>query len=401
MRAVEALYKLQPDEWEAAWPPDVRDGIRRIVLAEDVNSVIETAPTADLRDGGLVLMLLEQFTAAVSVLQEHETRVTNDPLMEAMLGELYLALEKPELAYPRVRAGYDAFPGSRMITLSLAEAAVGVGDLARAELLLNEAERMPNPDRLSRLGRVRAMYLAAAGREQEAHDAFVIATAVTTPNGLSFHINPIACYHRAEFEQSRGHAINGAMFALLGLDRDPRAGSLTFEPAILLESYLRMLREGVLAWDAPALRDQIEITYDPMAVNHWRVSPNPGDTLNSVYLPTSLRPWLLVYLRVRAELQTRPPRIAVSPEDRARIEAEQRSWREPDEISELAELLDVTNDALWSALRQEVCPGRDELTEACIQRDSARAALARQQILAAQDGSTESQRSASDVPMDN
>jgi RNA polymerase sigma factor (TIGR02999 family) len=381
MRAVEALYKLQPGDWGSAWPTDVRDGIRRIVLADDLDGAIEGAPTADLRDAGLVLMLLTRYEAAVRVLQRHETRVTNDPLIEAMLGELYLALEKPELAYPRVRAGYDAFPGSRMITLSLAEAAIGVGDLARAELLLNEAEQMPNPDRLSRLGRVRAMFLAAAGREQEAHDAFVIATAVTTQNGLSFSINPIACYHRARFEESRGFFVNGAQFALLGLQMDPRAGSLEREPAINLELFVRLLREGILIWDEQALRDQLEITCESNEQYHWKVSPVPTDTPDPMFLPVSLQPWLLVYLRVRAELLTRPPRIAVTPEDEARIEAEQRSWREPDELTELADLLDVTNEPLWAALRHETCPGRDELIEACIDRDADRARVAREEIL--------------------
>lgn len=353
-------------EWEAVWPKKLGEGVRVLALDEDLEGAIARASIGDLRDAGMLLLLTSQVDRAVRVLQHYETLVPTDAFIEGLLGELYLSLGKPLLAYPRVRAAYDAFPESRTVTLSLAEAAIGAGDLARARLLLDSAEPLPEYDPHDRIARLRAMYFAEAGMEDEAHAAFTAATAFRTTNGRYMLINSVAFYHRARFEHRRGNLYNAINFAVWSMDADTKRLDLSMIAAAPLELFVSLVREHVEGLDRTGVEHMLHYSISPDYAE-WVVRPSQNKNIYHVAL--SPRIWLDLYARARAELLGRPPKIAVAPGDADRFEAERALWIGPDAVTDLAELLDASDELFWSALRDADPETQAEFTGAWLERD--------------------------------
>ncbi len=134
-------------------------------------SELQAADAADLRCLGLLAMLrgnLETTLDAWPCLQLEEA----DPLVEASLGNIYLALDEPELAYPRLLSAHRAFPRTGALAVYLADAAVRCGDVGQARLLLGRAADLELEDNSFPVERVRMLCLLAEGDIESAMDLY-------------------------------------------------------------------------------------------------------------------------------------------------------------------------------------------------------------------------------------
>ena len=371
LRGAAVLHSVEWEAWEEHWPEDVPDGVRDIVLADDPAGAIEDARPEDLRDAGIILMLSGNINHAVKVLRRYEALVTADPVVEGLMGELYLALDRPELAYPRVRAAYEEFGDSRMTMLALAEAAVGVGDLSRAKMLIDEAEALPDVKSKSRFTRIRALYLAASGQTAEAVDAFAWASALRTKNGQDFWLNPIAFYQSARLARDDGRLQDAVRLSLWSCHFDGRLLSDSQTAAAALELFVELMDE----WVGATPREEI-VEWACRSDGVWL----GGFTMTGRFatVPNNPRDWLRAYGWAREMLLTRPARIAVLPGDAERIAEEREGLARPNAVTDLAELLDVDNDALWEAAAGADDAARSALVNAWVagDRPGARAAAA-------------------------
>lgn len=210
------------------WSNAVRRELR-VLLSGDVEP-------DDLRCKGLAAYLHGDASAAIDAWNTLAAREEPDAFINAALGVLYLVREKHSLAYPRLEQARTAFPHVGFLAAYHADAAVGCGDLDRAERLLEEAARFENQDHRGALLRVRGDLLLARGRFDEALDAILHATlqartirdlqqevgpGVTHQDAMVRHAvnNPIAAVRIARILHASGDddgAINalGAAFAL-------------------------------------------------------------------------------------------------------------------------------------------------------------------------------------------
>jgi serine/threonine protein kinase len=95
-----------------------------------------------------------------------------DPVVEALLGYVHLALNEPELAYGRLLSAYRAYTESGALAIYLADAAVRSGDLALAGHLLEVTQADKFRDVHFARERIEGMYLLANGQEVAALEIF-------------------------------------------------------------------------------------------------------------------------------------------------------------------------------------------------------------------------------------
>ncbi|MFO0839338.1 MAG: serine/threonine-protein kinase [Phycisphaerae bacterium] len=140
-----------------------RDG----VIPEVTDSQLEAASPTDLRSLGLLAILCGNPRDGIRAW----SRVGDyapDPLVESLLGVLYLAIDEPERAYPRLLSAYRQHPDLGFLCTYLADAAVAVGDTTVAANLIERAAGLDQLDPLEALRRVRLRYLLATGQDQAA-----------------------------------------------------------------------------------------------------------------------------------------------------------------------------------------------------------------------------------------
>ncbi len=100
---------------------------------------LDAAEGHDLRALGLLALLWDNAELTMNAW----TRLDNasaDPLVEALLGNIYLAMNRPELAYPRLLSAHRELPESANLTIYLADAAARCGDTRQARRLLSIAD---------------------------------------------------------------------------------------------------------------------------------------------------------------------------------------------------------------------------------------------------------------------
>jgi len=91
-----------------------------------------------------------------------------DPLVDAAAGQLHLARDEPAKAYPRLLRAFDVWPDAGFLAVAIADCAVRLGDLAKAEQYLARGEQLVLKDPFDTHVRVRADLRAAQGRSAEA-----------------------------------------------------------------------------------------------------------------------------------------------------------------------------------------------------------------------------------------
>ncbi len=166
---------------------------KTIPILADEN--LDRAETSDLRSLGLLALLCgnnRDCLRSWSRLQELES----DPLVESLLGLLNLALDEPQLAYPRLLSAYRRFPELGFLCIYLADAAIRCGDLSFGGMLIARAKTLNHQDPLGALERVELQYFLATGQEEQADRLF-------EESGLNR--NPMACVSYAKYYFERGH----------------------------------------------------------------------------------------------------------------------------------------------------------------------------------------------------
>jgi serine/threonine protein kinase/tetratricopeptide (TPR) repeat protein len=152
------------------------------------------ASADDLRALGLLSFLLGDVDAVVAAWSRLDLLQDPDPLVEAALGQIYLVLDKPALAYPRLRNAAAAFPDVGFLVVCLADAALRCGDFPKAERLVASARHMQRLDDVRGLERVEADLAAASGDADRARRLYEY---VARHNDFSY-------FHYGEFLASQG-----------------------------------------------------------------------------------------------------------------------------------------------------------------------------------------------------
>lgn len=132
---------------------------------------LQQATSFDLRCLGLISLLMGDPRTTI----ECWTRMTMtqaDPLVECLLGHIHLALDEPDLAYPRLLSAYRTYPESGTIALYLADAAIRCGDISQASHCMEVAERLRSRDRNFGQSRVRMLIHLEKGEQQDALDLY-------------------------------------------------------------------------------------------------------------------------------------------------------------------------------------------------------------------------------------
>ncbi|MEW6746754.1 MAG: serine/threonine-protein kinase [Planctomycetota bacterium] len=155
------LTVLVAREWRRGrGPPQVTDD----ELAE--------AATADLRQLGLLCLLCGDALLCNKAWDQLDLTQDPDPFVDLSLGELYLALDRGNWAYARLRTAFRELSTVGFVCVDLADAAVRCGALSEAERLLERAPGLERHDPFETLERVQADLLAARGAAAEAEAAY-------------------------------------------------------------------------------------------------------------------------------------------------------------------------------------------------------------------------------------
>lgn len=155
---------------------------------------LEHAAALELRAVGLLAYLCHDVDTCLQAWSQMDLLTDPDPLVEASLGQLYLLLDQPARAYPRLRNAFRAFPGAGFLCVNLADAALQCGDYAKAEALLRQARSLGRLDSTLGLVRVDADLYAATGRDD-------LALAIWTSQA---NAQVVTQCHYARYLESRG-----------------------------------------------------------------------------------------------------------------------------------------------------------------------------------------------------
>lgn len=156
---------------------------------------LDAASVLDLRCLGLFSL----FYGDYATMMDGWTRlpiVSADPLVEGLLGRIHLALDEPELAYPRLLSAYRAYPKSGDLAVYLADAAVRCGDVHQTRSLLDQATGLSQVDGNLAAERVEALYHLARGEEEAA--LVVYRDAMLSP------MNAVAVVQLAQYYEEAG-----------------------------------------------------------------------------------------------------------------------------------------------------------------------------------------------------
>lgn len=346
MRA-ESNYAREADQWGDV--PIIARYLRRL---GEHGSVDPGTLRAELRTGedplvartlGLIALMVLDYDSAVLAWTRYDRQMETDPVVEAMLGELYLVVGEPALAYPRLRAGLDAFPDTRSLNVSLAEAAAQLGDSARAERLLERAERLPLPDPYGRFDRIRAMLLLAEGRGDEAEALY---RALLTSDEGARRENPITIDQYATLLWNTGRreeALRTWAFAFRqwrGVDQ-------------LMRRYVTHLDAWVADLAAPELERRLvgaalsDAELDPAFP--WRGAPDE----------LTLDQLLWIDAQFRDELARRPARL-----DEVWRDVEPTDWAGDSVSRRLGDLMRLDDRGFWRRVRGAPSEARERLARA-------------------------------------
>ncbi len=141
----------------------------------------ETTDPVDLRHLGLLAFLRGDMITCNDAWTRLNPVDHPDPLVDASLGELYLATGQPDRAYRYLARAYErAFADVGFICVDTAEAAIHVRDYPVAEWLIQKARGLSRLDPFGSLQRVEATYEAANGDPERAVEMFESVLRATT-----------------------------------------------------------------------------------------------------------------------------------------------------------------------------------------------------------------------------
>jgi hypothetical protein len=215
-------------------------------FSEVDESRIGSASEDDRRCLGLLASLCTRVPLSVRAWSALEAKPDfDDALVAGSLGEMWLVLDRPALAVPRLARARREFPESGFLALDLADSLVRTGDTVRAEAMLEVARRLDSEGLDVR--RVEADLLAARGRREEAYARYT-----------ADELGPTGRFHLARFLAEQGDVERA--FSVLGQLCIPF-------PAI---SRYRELLVQLLepAWDALSIDEQAGVVAEATAGRH-------------------------------------------------------------------------------------------------------------------------------------
>lgn len=150
------------------------------LIPELTDDQLDAAEAIDLRSLGLLAVLcgdVRNGLRAWSRLGDFEP----DPLVDSLLGVLYLAIDEPQRAYPRLLSAYREHPELGFLCVYVADAAIAVGDLALARRLMERAATLDHQDPLEGHRRVQLRYYLATDQMEVADRLFSEPSEVDNP----------------------------------------------------------------------------------------------------------------------------------------------------------------------------------------------------------------------------
>ncbi len=133
---------------------------------------LESAAQRDLRCLGLLAFLCRDVLTSLDAWKRLDLVASPDPLVEASLGQLYLAMQRPDLAYPHAVMAFRHFGDVGFLCLNVADAAVQLGELDLGRQMLDRAATLAMHDRSFSDRRIWADYYTAIGEDQRAEDLY-------------------------------------------------------------------------------------------------------------------------------------------------------------------------------------------------------------------------------------
>lgn len=239
-----ALQRLAPltCEYAMAWT-------RQGVIPELTDAQLDQAEVADLRSLGLLALLCgdaRDGLRAWSRLREYRS----DPLVDSLLGVLFLANHEPQRAYPRLLSAYREYPELGFLCTYVADAAVAVGDLPLAGQLLERARMLEHLDPLEAHRRVQLRYYLATGQSDAAEQLF---------SQAGEHDNPVMRQQYARYLFDAGDRRRS--LAILG---EFCGGTASYRPvpAGIMRELLALTQRYWAELDDGARRDVLERVFD-------------------------------------------------------------------------------------------------------------------------------------------
>lgn len=180
---------------------------------------LEQASATDLRALGFMSLLRGDPETTIDAWTRFELGAT-DPLIDASLGNIYLALDLPELAYPRLLSAHRAYPQAGNVTAYLADAAARAGDWIQARRLIEIAAQQEGVTDNSRpLMRLQMLCLLSENKEAEALELY--------RDTELYGCNPVATVQLAEYFERRGQEVKALHVLGDRLKLDRNAGYAT------------------------------------------------------------------------------------------------------------------------------------------------------------------------------
>ncbi len=238
---------------------------REQTVPEFRDEELDQAARQDLRSLGLLAYLCGNLETTIEAWSRLRLE-TADPLLEATLGNIYLALDEPQLAYPRLQSAHRAFPEAAVLMVYLADAAVRCGDVRQARLLLEQARGLEirDEDDFSPHRRVEMMCLLAEGNIEGAFTVYEDEAANL------FGSNPVAGMQLANFLEQAGDEL-GALRVLAGRLADSPDQTTPQKYARLMEAWWSRLprhEREQLVQPAEAREPSVEAEFASLLANY-------------------------------------------------------------------------------------------------------------------------------------
>jgi hypothetical protein len=172
VRAVQRrLQALEPDldrarfpatrDWLDAWEHDA-------AKAPDLTARLAHASRADRRAAGLIAFLCGEIDAIRGAWEALDPLSSDDPLLDAALGQMYLRMGRADWATHRLRSAVSHFDDVGFLMTDFARAAFESGEFALSRTLVERSRALPLPEPFSALEILDARLLEHEGRLEEA-----------------------------------------------------------------------------------------------------------------------------------------------------------------------------------------------------------------------------------------
>jgi hypothetical protein len=153
-------------DWLEAWEQNASK-------APDLTARLAHASQEDRRAAGLIAFLCGEIDAIREAWEPLDPMASDDPLLDAALGQMYLRMGRPDWATHRLRSAVNHFDDVGFLMTDFARATFENGELELARTLIERSRRLPLAEPFSALETLDARLLVLEGKTEEALTIFL------------------------------------------------------------------------------------------------------------------------------------------------------------------------------------------------------------------------------------